>query len=98
MTPKVLSREFEAARLRSADGYRRDATLAWNIARVYFDARSNRRLMSLSKLLSEIRDSSMSERQSATQLKAVIGEMAHMYGGMTVRKRKGLKARRRSGE
>lgn len=79
MTPKVLERELEAARLRSIDDYRRDVTLAWNISRVFFTSKGKKQLVKLSDLLDEVKTSRSSDRQTAGQMKAVLGVLSEMY-------------------
>jgi hypothetical protein len=82
MTPRVLERELEAARLRAIDDYKRDLTQAYNYARCYAMVRSKKGLPPLSKLLDEVKDGSKgdSRAQSPGEMLTAVQMMAAQYG------------------
>lgn len=81
MTPRVLERELEAARLRATDDYKRDLTQAYNVARCYAMVRSKKGLPPLSELLSEVNENRTARTaQSAEQLLGMVQIMSGMYG------------------
>lgn len=82
MTPRVLERELEAARLRATDDYRRDLTQAYNFARCYAMVRSKKGMPPLSKLLDEIKDGSSKDGrpQSPGEMLTAVQMMAAQYG------------------
>lgn len=79
MTPRELGREFEAARLRSVDEYRRDVTLAWNVSRVFFKTKAKKQMPELRALLSEMGEGE-GGGQSARELLATVEMLSHMTG------------------
>lgn len=89
MTPRVLAREFEAARLKSIDEYRKGVTVAWNMARFNALTKSKKGLKPLKDYLHEVDDTkaAKSERQSATQLRTALGMLSEL--GWVGRGRKG---------
>lgn len=88
MTPRVLGRELEAARLRSVDRFREGLTDAWNVARMYAAVRSKKGLPPLAKLLDEVKETTpKAERQTVAQLRTTLGILSEM--GSVGRPRKG---------
>lgn len=79
MTPRELGRELEAARLRSIDEYRRDTTLAWNVARFNASTKSKKGLQPLQKYLSEVREDS-GDRQSEKEMLAALQTLSMQIG------------------
>lgn len=77
MTPKVLEREFEAARLKATDRFKEGLTDAWNFARMYAAVKSKKGLPSLSKVLDEIKDS---RKQTAGDIKSTVEYLSQMSG------------------
>lgn len=81
MTPRVLGREIEVARLRSIDDYRRDVTQAHSFARCYALVRSKNGLPPVSELLSDVKDGPAHNcDQSPTELLGAVQIMSGMYG------------------
>lgn len=81
MTPRILERELEAARLRKVDAYKEGLTLAYNFARCYAMVRSKNGIPPLSQLLSEVADNAVERKeQSAEQLLGMVQIMSGMYG------------------
>lgn len=80
MTPRVLAREFEAARLRSVDDYRRDLTQAYNVARCYAMVRSKQGLPPLSKLIDEVKTKEdAGAPQSAADMRSMVEMLSATY-------------------
>jgi hypothetical protein len=80
MTPRILERELEAARLRATDDYKRDLTQAYNVARCYAMVRSKKGLPPLSELLDQVKDKAETLPQSPEQLLGMVQIMSGMYG------------------
>lgn len=77
MTPRVLEREFEAARLRAIDRFKEGLTDAWNYARMYAAVRSKKGLPPLSKVLEEVGGK---KPQSAADMKANVEYLSRLTG------------------
>jgi hypothetical protein len=77
MTPKVLGREFEAARLKATDRFQEGLTDAWNFARMYAAVRSKKGLPPLSKVLEEVGGK---KPQSAADMKANVEYLSRITG------------------
>jgi hypothetical protein len=77
MTPKVLGREFEAARLKAVDRFQEGLTDAWNFARMYAAVRSKKGLPPLSKVLEEVGGK---KPQSAADMKANVEYLSRITG------------------
>jgi hypothetical protein len=92
MTPRVLERELEVARMRATDDYKRDLTQAYNFARCYAMVRSKKGLPPLSTLLAEIKDKRDGQKQNVEQMRSVLNVLSGMYG---IPLRKAKKAKKR---
>jgi hypothetical protein len=79
MTPRVLEREFEAARLRANDAYRKDLAQAWNVARFNAATKSKKGLQPLSKYLDEVKERSTGRPQTPEEMKFNVELMSAMY-------------------
>jgi len=72
-----LYREFAAARERRKDEMDRDITVAWHTVRIYFEAKSKKRLPSLT---SQLTRQTGDGKQSRGQLKSMLGVLSEQYG------------------
>ncbi len=77
MTPRVLEREFEAARLRAIDRFKEGLTDGWNFARMYAAVRSKKGLPPLSKVLDEVGGK---KPQGAGDMKANVEYLSQLTG------------------
>ena len=80
MTPRVLERELDAARLKATDRFKEGLADAWNVARMYAAVRSKKGLPPLGKVLGEVKSGEKSERQSVGQVKAALTVLSEQYG------------------
>jgi hypothetical protein len=79
MTPRVLGRELEAARLRATDRFKEGLADAWNVARMYAAVKSKKGLQPLSKVLDEVKDGSTG-KQTAADMKANVEYLSKLSG------------------
>lgn len=87
MTPRILAREFEAARLRAVDRFRQSVTDGWNVARMYAAVRSKKGLSALSKYLDEVKAEQGDSPQGASDMKLTV-EMLSQMSGIPMRRAK----------